>query len=210
MLVRVIRPIRVRMKRSLSGFERLLTFHPNVPPTLESMPTGRYNFQPMPILDAHMLEFFSRSPEQTRRIGMRLGGLLDAGDVICLQGDLGAGKTTFTQGITQGWGSLDTASSPTFILVNQYRRADGGKIFHLDAYRLDSVPEAEELDLDSMLAEGALIVEWPERLGGLIPAEHLQIRFEHMAEEHRRMEFHAHGIRYDGLLDEVRRLVVGG
>ena len=164
----------------------------------------------MPILDEHMLEFFSRSPEQTRRIGMRLGGLLEAGDVICLQGDLGAGKTTFTQGLTQGWGSLDTASSPTFILVNQYRRADGGKIFHLDAYRLDSVPEAEELDLDSMLAEGALIVEWPERLDGLIPAGHLRIRFEHIAEEHRRLEFNAHGIRYDGLLDEVRRLVVGG
>lgn len=163
----------------------------------------------MPILDAHMLEFFSRSPEQTRRIGMRLGSLINAGDVICLQGDLGAGKTTFTQGITQGWGSLDSASSPTFIIVNQYRRADGGKIFHLDAYRLDSLPEAEELDLDSMLAEGALIVEWPERLGDLIPPEHLRIRFEHIAEEHRRMEFHAQGSRYDGLLDEIRRLVVG-
>ena len=112
----------------------------------------------MPILDAHMLEFFSRSPEQTRRIGMRLGALLKAGDIICLQGDLGAGKTTFTQGLAQGWGSLDSVSSPTFILVNLYRRADGEQLFHLDAYRLDSVPEAEELELDSMLAEGALII----------------------------------------------------
>ncbi len=174
------------------------------------MPTGRYNFHPMPILDAHMLEFFSRSPEQTRRIGMRLGALLDAGDVISLQGDLGAGKTTFTQGIAQGWGSLDPVSSPTFILVNQYRRADGEKLFHLDAYRLDSAPEAEELDLDSMLVEGALIVEWPERLGGLLPPDHLRIRFEHITEEHRRMEFRASGVRYDGLLGEIRRLVVGG
>ncbi len=164
----------------------------------------------MPILDEHMLEFFSRSPEQTRRIGMRLGGIINAGDVICLQGDLGAGKTTFTQGIAQGWGSLDSVSSPTFILVNQYRRADGGKLFHLDAYRLDSVPEAEELDLDSMLAEGALIVEWPERLGDLIPVDHLQIHFGHIAEEHRRLEFHAYGLRFDGLLNEVRRLVMGG
>lgn len=164
----------------------------------------------MPILDTHMLEFFSRSPEQTRRIGMRLGALLDAGDVISLQGDLGAGKTTFTQGIAQGWGSLDTVSSPTFILVNQYRRADGEKLFHLDAYRLDSTPEAEELDLDSMLAEGALIVEWPERLGGLIPVENLRIQFEHISEEHRRLEFRASGARYDGFLDGIRRLVVGG
>jgi tRNA threonylcarbamoyladenosine biosynthesis protein TsaE len=157
-----------------------------------------------------MLEFFSRSPEQTRRIGVRLGGMLRQGDIICLQGDLGAGKTTFTQGIAQGWGSLDTVSSPTFILVNQYRRADGSNLHHLDAYRLDSVPEAEELDLDSMLAESALIVEWPERLGNLIPAERLRIRFEHIAEEHRRMEFHAHGIRYDRLLDEIRKSLMGG
>lgn len=164
----------------------------------------------MSILDAHMLEFFSRSPEQTRRIGMRLGGLLKAGDVICLQGDLGAGKTTFTQGLAQGWGSLDSVSSPTFILVNQYRRADGEKLFHLDAYRLDSVPEAEELDLDSMLAEGVLIIEWPERLGNLIPNEHLYIQLEHISEEHRQMNFHAHGKRYDDLLDAIRQSMVGG
>jgi tRNA threonylcarbamoyladenosine biosynthesis protein TsaE len=164
----------------------------------------------MAILDEHMLEFFSRSPEQTRRIGVRLGGMLQAGDVICLQGDLGAGKTTFTQGLARGWGSLDSVSSPTFILVNQYRRADGGLLFHLDAYRLDSVPEAEELDLDSMLAEGALIIEWPLRINSLIPPEHLWVDLEHISEEHRQMKFHARGERYDELLDVVRHAVVGG
>lgn len=157
-----------------------------------------------------MLEFFSRSAEQTRRIGARLGGMLQAGDVICLQGNLGAGKTTFTQGLAQGWGSLDTVSSPTFILVNMYRRADGGRMFHLDGYRLDSTPEAEELDLDSMLAEGALVVEWPERLDDLIPSEHLWIGFEHIEDETRQMKFHARGIRYDGLLDGIRQSIVGG
>lgn len=157
-----------------------------------------------------MLEFFSRSPEQTRRIGIRLGAALQPGDVICLQGELGAGKTTFTQGLAQGWGSLDSVSSPTFILVNQYRRADGGLLFHLDAYRLDSVPEAEELDLDSMLAEGALIIEWPLRIEPLIPAERLWVDLEHISEEHRQMKFHARGERYDELLDAVRHAVVGG
>ena len=164
----------------------------------------------MPILDAHMLEFFSRSPEQTRRIGMRLGGLLKAGDVICLQGDLGAGKTTFTQGLAQGWGSIDSVSSPTFILINMYRRPDGELLHHLDAYRLESVPEAEELDLDSYLAEGALIVEWPERLGNLIPKDNLWINLEHISEEHRQMNFHAHGRRYDELLDGIRQSMFGG
>ena len=141
---------------------------------------------------------------------MRLGGLLKAGDIICLQGDLGAGKTTFTQGLAQGWGSLDSVSSPTFILVNQYRRADGSQLFHLDAYRLESLPEAEELDLDSMLSEGGLIIEWPERLGDLIPKEHLHIRLEHISEEHRQMNFHAHGKHYDNLLDAIRQSMVGG
>ncbi|NWF63242.1 MAG: tRNA (adenosine(37)-N6)-threonylcarbamoyltransferase complex ATPase subunit type 1 TsaE [Chloroflexi bacterium] len=164
----------------------------------------------MPILNVHMLEFFSRSPEQTRRIGMRLGSLLQAGDVVCLQGDLGAGKTTFTQGVAQGWGALDAVSSPTFILVNPYRRADGAQLFHLDAYRLETVPEAEQLDLDSMLAEGALIIEWPERLGDLIPAEHLHLRLEHISEERRQMNFHAHGSHYDTLLDAIRQSMVGG
>ncbi|MBI3161290.1 MAG: tRNA (adenosine(37)-N6)-threonylcarbamoyltransferase complex ATPase subunit type 1 TsaE [Chloroflexi bacterium] len=164
----------------------------------------------MPILDSHTVEFFSRSPEQTRRIGMRLGGDLKAGDVICLQGNLGAGKTTFAQGLAQGWGSLDPVSSPTFIIVNLYRRPNGEKLFHLDTYRLDSIPEAEELDLDSMLAEGALIVEWPERLGDLIPAERLWIHLDHVADERRQMRFHASGKRYDDLLDGMRQSVFGG
>ncbi len=164
----------------------------------------------MPILDSHTIEFFSRSPEQTRRIGMRLGGELKAGDVICLQGNLGAGKTTFVQGLAQGWGSIDSVSSPTFIIVNEYRRANGGQIFHLDAYRLDSVPEAEELDLDSMLAEGVLIIEWPEKLDGLLPNDRLWITLDHVQEEHRQMRFNARGKRYDDLLDGIRQSMFGG
>jgi len=155
------------------------------------------------------MDFFSRSPEQTRRIGMRLGRALHPGDVICLQGDLGAGKTTFVQGIAQGWGSLDSVSSPTFIIVNVYRRADGNQLFHLDAYRIDSKPEAEELDLDSMLADGALLIEWPERIGELVSGERLWITFEHVDEEEREMKFKARGKRYDELLDVIRHAFGG-
>lgn len=155
------------------------------------------------------MDFFSRSPDQTRRIGMRLGGALQAGDVICLQGDLGAGKTTFVQGVALGWGSLDAVSSPTFILVNVYRRGDEAHLFHMDAYRLDSTPEAEELDLDSMLNEGPLLIEWPERIDGLVPGEHLWIRLEHIDEEKREMKFKATGKRYDDLLGVIRQGVYG-
>jgi tRNA threonylcarbamoyladenosine biosynthesis protein TsaE len=164
----------------------------------------------MPVLDAHSMDFFSRSPEQTRRIGMRLGAMLRTGDVICLQGDLGAGKTTFVQGVAQGWGSVDSVSSPTFIIVNEYRRADEGRLFHMDAYRLDSTPEAEELDLDSMLADGALLIEWPERMNGLIPSENLWIELEHVDEEEREMKFKASGRRYDDLLEHLRHAIAGG
>ena len=162
-------------------------------------------------IDSHTLEVKSHSPEQTRELGVRLGRALQTGDVLCLQGELGAGKTTFVQGIAQGWGSLDSVSSPTFILVNMYRRADQGVggitqplLFHMDAYRLDSTGEAEELDLDSMLAEGALIVEWPERMQSLIPNERLWVEFTQSGEEEREMKFNARGKRYEALLDMIR------
>src|SRR4026207_1640937 len=105
----------------------------------------------MPVLKVQTLEFLCKSPQQTRQIGLQLGGALQPGDVICLQGDRGAGKTTFMQGLAQGWGSLDSVSSPTFIIVNVYRGRDEARLFHMDAYRLDSASEAEELDLDAML-----------------------------------------------------------
>ena len=164
----------------------------------------------MPILDAHTLEFFSRSPEQTRRVGMRLGSLLQPGDMICLQGDLGAGKTTLVQGLAQGWGSLDPVSSPTFIIVNNYRRPDDGQLFHMDAYRLDSTPEAAELDLDEMLAQGSLLIEWPERIQAILPQDCMWISFEYVAEENRQMLIKAKGTRYDDLLTELRQDLFGG
>ncbi|MGE5072674.1 MAG: tRNA (adenosine(37)-N6)-threonylcarbamoyltransferase complex ATPase subunit type 1 TsaE [Anaerolineae bacterium] len=163
----------------------------------------------MPILDEHTFEFFSRSPEQTRRIGMRLGAVLEPGDLVCLQGDLGAGKTTLVQGMAQGWGSLDPVSSPTFVLVNEYRRSDGNRLFHMDAYRLESGAEAAELDVDWMLAEGALVVEWPERVSAILPAQALWVYLEPIAEEQRQMRFNAQGARYDRVLAQLQRKVFG-
>jgi len=155
------------------------------------------------------MDFFSRSPEQTRRLGMRLGGALQSGDVVCLQGDLGAGKTTFVQGVAEGWGSVDSVSSPTFIIVNQYRDAGERQLFHMDAYRLDSTPEAEELDLDAMLAQGPLLIEWPERINELIPTQHLWVQLEYMNDEEREFKFKSHGKRYDDLLEVLRHAAYG-
>ena len=160
-------------------------------------------------LEVPIVDFLSRSSEQTRRIGQHLGAALQAGDVICLQGDLGAGKTTFVQGVAQGWGSRDAVSSPTFIIVNVYRNGDQEQLFHLDAYRLDSALEAEELDLISMQAQGPLLIEWPERMERLIPRDRLWINLEHVAQEERQMNIASHGKRYDDLLEILRRAAYG-
>lgn len=164
----------------------------------------------MPILNPNALEFFSRSAEQTRRLGMRLGALLQPGDLMCLSGDLGSGKTTMVQGVAQGWGSLDAATSPTFVLVNMYRRPDGQSLFHLDAYRLQNAAEAEDLDLVTLLDEGALAVEWPERIEAALPVERLLVQLRWIADEQRDMLFTPTGKRYKQILAEFRRQSFGG
>lgn len=164
----------------------------------------------MSILDKNTLEFISRSPEQSRRIGMRLGAILNPGDLVCLQGDLGAGKTTLVQGLAQGWGSLDAVSSPTFIIVNMYRRPDKSQLFHLDTYRLESASEAEMLDLDEMLATGSLVIEWPERIESVLPKERLWVNLDYIAEEQRSLQFKAQGARYEEIMEELRKSAFGG
>ena len=164
----------------------------------------------MPILDSRSLEFFSRSPEQTRRVGMRLGALLQVGDLVCLSGDLGAGKTTLVQGMAQGWGSLDPVSSPTFVLVNMYRRPNQTALMHMDAYRLQNALEAEDLDLVLMLETGAMVVEWPERIESALPLERIWVKMRWIADEHRAMVFTPTGNRNEHLLAKFRRQIIGG
>ena len=164
----------------------------------------------MPILDAHAFEFFSKSPEQTRRLGMRLGALLRPGDLVCLQGELGSGKTTLVQGAARGWGALDEVTSPTYVLVNAYRRPDGAHLSHFDAYRIESIAEAEEIDLDALLTIGPLFIEWPERVEPILPVERLWAWLEYESEEHRSMRFAGHGPRYESLLDALRQSIYGG
>lgn len=164
----------------------------------------------MPIYSANSLDFVSRSPEQTRRLGFRLGTLLRTGDVVALAGDLGAGKTTLVQGIAQGWGSTDPVSSPTFVLVNIYRRPDGCLLHHMDAYRMESALEAEDLDITEMLSSGALLIEWPERIQASLPQQYLSIQMEWVADEQRSLVFIPYGKRSEDLAKEFKRLAFGG
>lgn len=165
----------------------------------------------MPILDERTLEFLSHSPQQTQRIGVRLGELLPPYCVLLLQGDLGAGKTTLAQGIARGWGSLDVVTSPTFVLINEYRRADGQKLYHVDAFRLSGSQEAEALGLEELfLNEGPVMVEWPNRIEQILPDRYLRIEL-HWAEESRRnLQIHAVGAEYEALLRDFRKSAFGG
>ena len=140
---------------------------------------------------------------------MRLGSLLQPGDVICLVGELGSGKTTLVQGVAAGWGSLDPVSSPTFMLVNMYRRTDGERIYHLDAYRLGSPAEAIELDIEKMIDEGSLIIEWADRIEEALPGERLWLSLFWVGETQRNLLISAKGERYQNLLSDLRRQVYG-
>ncbi len=116
--------------------------------------------------------YLSQSPEETRRLGEKLGARLKPGDLVLLFGDLGAGKTTFVQGLARGLGVPPETyvSSPSFALVHEYQ----GRIplYHVDLYRL-SPEETEDLGLAELLSQGAMVIEWAERL-----AENLPVRFK--------------------------------
>lgn len=163
----------------------------------------------MPILDRNALEIISRSAEQSQRVGMRLGALLQPGDIVCLIGDLGAGKTTFVQGLAAGWGSLDPVSSPTFVIVNLYRRLDKSQLYHLDAYRLSGPAEAADLDLDAMLDNGSMVIEWADIIADALPAERLWVNLRYVDEFQRDLVFSAQGARYEKILTAFREQVYG-
>jgi tRNA threonylcarbamoyladenosine biosynthesis protein TsaE len=163
----------------------------------------------MPVMDSQSLEFISRSVEQTRRAGIRLGALLTPGDIICLVGELGTGKTTLVQGIASGWGSLDPASSPTFVLINVYRRLDKKQLFHLDVYRLNCAAEAEDLDIDALIEVGPLVVEWADRIPGALPKDYLWVTLQWIDENQRDLMFTAFGQRHKTIMLDLRRQIYG-
>ena len=163
----------------------------------------------MPILRAGAFEMFSNSPEQTRRLGMQLGGLLQSGDLVCLEGELGSGKTTLVQGLAAGWGSPSAVTSPTFVLVNVYRRPDGAQLAHLDAYRLTGTREADALDIDLLLDQGSVVVEWAQHIEAALPAERLWLKLIWSDEERRRIEISPQGERYQPIAAALQETVFG-
>ena len=149
----------------------------------------------VPILREGELDIISHSAEQTRRLGVRLGTLLEAGDIICLSGDLGAGKTAFASGIGAGWGAREPLTSPTFNLVHEHERTrDGQHLYHLDCYRLQGVADADTIDIEGILSGlGPVVVEWPEHIEAALPRERLWIELRMIEPTRRNFVFEASG-----------------
>jgi len=151
-------------------------------------------------LERHLI---SRDPGSTTALGLDLGRLARAGDVICLWGDLGAGKTHLAKAIGLGLGVTDTVSSPSFILMAEYL----GRLplFHIDLYRLSDASDALAGGLiDDRQAVGLTLVEWPDRLGPALPARRLDIIIDGAGDEPRSITIRAVGDGFPRYLEAVR------
>lgn len=144
------------------------------------------------------VEFTSRSVEDTTRLGIRLGEVLRAGDIICLSGDLGAGKTTLTKGIGQGWGAEGNVTSPTFVLIHEHHRPQDEQIlYHIDCYRLSGSGDAWGIGLEELMqGSGPVILEWPENIEDALPAERLWVALTLVDDNERHIMMEANGARY--------------
>ncbi|MCO5186858.1 MAG: tRNA (adenosine(37)-N6)-threonylcarbamoyltransferase complex ATPase subunit type 1 TsaE [Anaerolineae bacterium] len=165
----------------------------------------------MAILSNKAIDFTSNSVEQTERLGIRLGELLALQDIVCLSGDLGAGKTVLARGIGRGWGTTMRVTSPTFTLINEYPRArDGGILYHVDCYRLHNSADIITTGIEDILdAPGAMMIEWPEILEPFLPVDYLLIGLRYVSETRRGLRITGGGERSLQLLTEFRRSAFG-
>lgn len=165
----------------------------------------------MAILDEHTLDFTSRSLEQTVRLGVRLGELLQPRDCVCLAGELGAGKTSLARGIGRGWGSTIRVTSPTFTLINEYpRQHDGRVLYHIDCYRLEREADIITAGLeDVFFSDGAIMIEWPEHIERWLPQDRLWIALGYVDDLRRNLRFTASGPRSKTLLADFKHSAFG-
>lgn len=147
------------------------------------------------------MQHITKNSEETQDLGYEFAKTLKGGDVVCLYGDLGFGKTTFTQGLASGLGIQKRITSPTFVIIRQYnyssseallsrevqddssRRARTIRsLYHIDLYRIENEKSLEGLGLEEILEEkdAVVVIEWPEKLGVLLPKQRIDVRFEYI------------------------------
>ncbi|EOU1463993.1 tRNA (adenosine(37)-N6)-threonylcarbamoyltransferase complex ATPase subunit type 1 TsaE [Clostridium perfringens] len=146
------------------------------------------------------MEFIVDSVDKTMHIGRQLGSLVNKGDILCLTGDLGTGKTHISKGIAEGLGIDDHITSPTFNIVNEYH---SGRLtlYHFDVYRVNDPDEIEAIGFDEYIfGDGVSLIEWANYIEELIPEEYIHIKIEKlpdMGENFRKISINGYGDRYN-------------
>jgi tRNA threonylcarbamoyladenosine biosynthesis protein TsaE len=162
----------------------------------------------MPILDSSMLEFLSKSEEQTMRLGAHLGNLLQVNDLICLSGEIGTGKTILVKGIGCGWGAQSQITSAMNVIIKEFPRAsDNGILYLIDCFRLSSLKEAYSTGIDDVLLNdrGVVVIEWAEKIESILPSDRLWIHLKYVDASCRHLLFEASGKRSLQLLRDFRK-----
>ena len=157
------------------------------------------------------MQLISDSPAETHQLGLTLGAQLLPGDLICLDGNLGAGKTWLAAAIGQGWGALQPLTSPTYTLIHEHRRQrDDSTLYHLDCYRLRDAREALQAGLEEALSGcGPALIEWPGRIAAALPRERLWLELEILSATRRRLQMSAVGERHEALLAALQPCAPG-
>lgn len=136
------------------------------------------------------LNIITSNAAETKALGKKLGTLLKAGDCVLLVGELGAGKTTFTQGLASALKIKGDVTSPTFVIAREHKSlADGPNLVHVDAYRLNTLAEISQLDLVTDIETAILVVEWGKGLVNDLVAEPIQITIDHNVDDENKREF---------------------
>jgi len=115
----------------------------------------------------------TNSPEETHKVALELSKRLKKGDVVCLDGDLGVGKTMFTKGLSEGLSVTDYVTSPTYTIINRYDAPI--PVFHIDAYRIDDVDEMYEIGFEDCLSDGITVIEWSKIIEDILPKDRIRI-----------------------------------
>lgn len=152
--------------------------------------------------------FSVNSVEETTNLGIALGKLLKSGDIVCLTGDLGTGKTHITKGIAKGLEITDYITSPTFTIVNEYKK-DSINIYHFDVYRLEDSSEFYAIGGEEYFEKGICIVEWGEMIEDALPKEYIKIDFSRSFDDEnaRVLNIQSIGDKYSLLIDSCNEFI---
>ena len=155
------------------------------------------------------IKYISYNEEETKKIANSLAKLLQKGDIIILSGDLGAGKTKFTEGILSFFGLEDEISSPTFNIVNEYK-TNNINLYHFDIYRLEDIDEFYEIGGEEYFEKGICIIEWGELLNPILPKDYILIKIVPVENNinSRLFTIQSHGSKFDNYLKILEKEVL--